>query len=168
MIIPKSNIIPKPNDIIINTETIRGDYYMIPPGHEFILVEEVKGYSQYIVKDKETNITFKHIKTSFTKKITIDEAIEYNRLSKNKMFFIQHIKTYSKHKTYGYDDRDRIDICKIGTRAYNNACIPNGCKKYKITDNNTNTLGTTIIRSTKTKNRFKAILREYSLTKVLE
>jgi len=130
MIIPISTQDINIGDKVINTKEIDCIYFLIPPGHEFIITNYDKNYNQYTGVDTINNIECKLSKRNTTKKVNIKTAKKEYILRKETLEYTNFISGNCPKKSFGYDDREQYNKCKL-KKSYNDQCYPSlECAKY--------------------------------------
>ena len=129
MIIPISYQKINIGDTVINIRDIKDSYYIIPSGHEFTVIEYDEKYSRFICEDL-SKLKFEFSINDLTKKIDFKSAKKEYDFRQDSYKYNIEILSKCPHKTYGYSDYERYDICKLA-KGSNNMCSTNfECAKH--------------------------------------
>lgn len=102
----------KIGDIVILTNDVKKNSYMITVGHELIIID--KNERGFIFQDEETGLVIKQLSPiDYTHKISVDESKQIHKRIKDKWKYLDFIVKNCPHKGFEYDDRDKVDTCKI-------------------------------------------------------
>lgn len=124
MIIPISTQDINIGDIVINIIDVKDDWYTIPSGHEFHVIDYDKKYGQFICEDKINNIKVKLRDNYITKKVDLNLAkIEYI-FKKETIEYSDYIFRKCPNICFEYSDRERYDACKLKSHRFDNCCVP--------------------------------------------
>lgn len=130
MIIPISTQDIKIGDVVTNIKIIDYKWYIIPSGHDFIVIGYDEKYACFICKDSDTNLKVKMYKTEMTKKVNIKLAKKEYTLRVETIEYREFILNNCPNKTEGYEDRDSYNACILKGYPYG-YCEPElKCSKY--------------------------------------
>lgn len=130
MIIPISTQKLNIGDTVITISDIYEKYYIITPGHEFIIMDYIYKYDNYICVDIDNNIKVTLSRNNITKKVSIDTANKEYTFAIETSEYKKFISKKCPNKSEDYDDREIYDSCKL-KNCYNNSCEPKiECAKY--------------------------------------
>jgi len=121
----------KVGDIIISLFDINLEYYRFTPYHEFTIISH-NDEDGYTIKDNELGIELvvdSHYKKNpihdllknFTIKTDLNTARKRSNYLNRKKNFIEFIRTNCPNLSYGYDEYERYETCKI-KKGYCNSC----------------------------------------------
>jgi hypothetical protein len=140
MIIPISSQVINIGDKVLNIKEIKDAYYIIPPGHEFKVIDYIKNYSRFVCEDFVNNLIIQIYKTEVTKKIDLQSARKEYVFNQETYKYLKYIFEKCPNTDYEYSDRDKYDTCKLKKwpEYRTKSCVPNlECAKFlKIEDIN--------------------------------
>lgn len=128
MIIPINTEIKnyKTGDKVTLVKEISCGYAMFTVGHELVVIEKIKDYSYYTLKDEENDIIITKIFPQFfTLKTDLIETKDIYMKKKNKKKFIDFIFNNCPHRGNDSWDRDEYVSCGL---MFNRSFGQNECK----------------------------------------
>ena len=135
MIIPISTQDIKIDDIVINIKLIDFIYYIIPPGHEFKIIDYNKNYDYFVGEDLIYNQQVKLRATEITKKVSLKKAENEYIYKIETSKYKEHIRKFCPNADYDYEDRCEYESCTLIKSGWNK-CYPKiECAKYLTKDN---------------------------------
>lgn len=137
MIIPITEQEIKKGDIVINIRSIEEKFFIIPPGHEFKIINCDKKYGYYVGIDLVENFEIKLYTNCITKKIDLKTAEKEFIFKKETIEYKKYIETECPYtrKKYDYHDRDSYIACSLKVGQYCGYCNPElSCAKYLTQD----------------------------------
>lgn len=129
MIIPVSEQQINIGDIVVNIKLIDYIFYIIPPGHEFKIIQNVKNYGYFIGEDLIHNQKVKLCQNEITKKVDLKIAEKEYIYKTEKYEYERYIRRFCPNGDYEYEDRYQYESCKL--IKYPTYCNPKlDCAKY--------------------------------------
>ncbi len=110
----------QPGDRVLLVKEISCGYVIFTIGHELTVLEKVKNYSYYRLKDEESGIVIGNVDPrEFTLKTDLQEAKQIYTNIKEKAKVIKFIENNCPKRGRGFFDRDEYDSCTLlSNRSY--------------------------------------------------